>query len=91
MNSSEWTVTIVAGTGEQGRTGDGSSATNARLNNPFDLAFSPDSSLVFSDTFNHRICRVDAGTGVITTICGVGQKGFSGDGGPAALAQLNEA
>jgi DNA-binding beta-propeller fold protein YncE len=90
MNSSEWTVTIVAGTGEQGNSGDGSAATDARLNNPFDLAFFPDSSLVFSDTFNHRICRVDAGTGVITTICGVGQKGFSGDGGPAALAQLNE-
>jgi DNA-binding beta-propeller fold protein YncE len=90
MNSSEWTVSIVAGTGEQGHSGDGSSATDARLNNPFDLAFSPDGSLVFSDTFNHRICRVDARTGVISTVCGTGQKGFSGDGGPAAPAQLNE-
>jgi DNA-binding beta-propeller fold protein YncE len=46
--------------------------------------------LVFSDTFNHCIRRVDAASGVISTICGTGVKGFSGDGGPAARAQLNE-
>ena len=85
-----WTVSIVAGTGEPGYSGDGSSALEARLNNPFDLAFSPDGSLVFSDTFNHCIRRIDAASGVISTICGMGAKGFSGDGGPAVRAQLNE-
>jgi DNA-binding beta-propeller fold protein YncE len=90
MNNSEWTINIVAGTGEQGYSGDGSAATDARLNNPFDLAFSPDGSLVFSDTFNHCIRRIDTGTGIISTICGIGEKGFSGDGGPALRAQLNE-
>jgi DNA-binding beta-propeller fold protein YncE len=88
--STEWTVSIVAGTGEQGYSGDGSSALSARLNNPFDLSFSPDGSLVFSDTFNHRLRRIDVASGIISTICGSGERGFSGDGGPATRAQLNE-
>jgi len=90
QSSTEWTATVVAGTGEQGYSGDGSSALNARLNNPFDLAFSPDGSLVFSDTFNHCIRRIDAATGIISTICGTGERGFGGDGNPATRAQLNE-
>jgi DNA-binding beta-propeller fold protein YncE len=90
MTGSEWTVSTVAGTGEQGYSGDGSAALDAHLNNPFDLAFYPDGSLVFSDTFNHCLRRIDAGSGIISTICGTGAKGYSGDGGPAALAQLNE-
>lgn len=88
--STEWTVSVVAGTGEQGYAGDGSPALDARLNNPFDLAFAPDGSLVFSDTFNHCIRRIDARSGMISTICGTGQKEFSGDGGRATRAQLNE-
>ncbi len=90
MSSTQWTVSAVAGSGEQGYSGDGSSALDARLNNPFDLAFSPNGSLIFSDTFNHCIRRVDAVTGIISTICGTGQRGFSGDGGVATLAELNE-
>ncbi len=85
-----WPFSIVAGTGLPGYSGDGSSALKAALNTPFDLAFSPDGSLIFSDTFNHCIRRVDAATGVISTIAGTGERGFSGDGGPAIRAQLNE-
>ena len=88
--STEWTVTVVAGTGEKGYSGSGSSALDARLNNPFDLAFSADGSLVFSDTFNHCIRSIDGATGIISTICGTGERGFSGDGGPATRAELNE-
>jgi DNA-binding beta-propeller fold protein YncE len=88
--STEWTVTVVAGTGAQGYSGDGSSALDARLNNPFDLAFAPDGSMVFADTFNHCIRRIDAVSGTISTICGTGGRGFAGDGGPATRAQLNE-
>jgi DNA-binding beta-propeller fold protein YncE len=90
QSGTQWAICIEAGIGEPGYSGDGSSAFAARLNNPFDLAFYPDGSLVFSDTFNHCIRRVDAVSGVISTICGTGMKGFSGDGGPAARAQLNE-
>jgi DNA-binding beta-propeller fold protein YncE len=85
-----WQVDVVAGTGEPGYSGDGSSALAARLNNPFDLAFAPDGSLVFSDTFNHCLRRIDVRTGVISTLCGTGEKGFSGDGGAATQARLNE-
>jgi DNA-binding beta-propeller fold protein YncE len=84
-----WIINTVAGTGEQGHAGDGGPATEALLNNPFDLAFDPDGALVFSDTYNHRICRIDA-RGVISTVAGTGEAGFSGDGGPATLATLNQ-
>ena len=64
--------------------GDGGPATQALLNNPFDLAFDPGvGSLCFSDTYNHCIRRIDARTGAISTIAGNGESGFSGDGGPS--------
>src|ERR1700732_3084938 len=80
----------VAGTAEQGCAGDGGPATAALLNNPFDLAFDPAGNLIFSDTYNHRICRIDARSQIISTIAGTGERGFSGDGGPATAATLNE-
>jgi DNA-binding beta-propeller fold protein YncE len=85
-----WIITTVAGTGEQGCAGDGGPATSARLNNPFDLAFDPAGNLIFSDTFNHRICKIDARSQIISTVAGTGERGFSGDGGPAIAATLNE-
>lgn len=85
-----WTSSVIAGTGQAGYSGDGSPALGAALNNPFDLAFSLDGSLVFSDTFNHCVRRIDARSGVISTIGGTGERGFSGDDGPATRAQLNE-
>ncbi len=84
------TVTTVAGTGAKGFSGDGGPATAARLNNVFGLARGPDGALCFCDTDNQRIRRLDAKTGVITTIAGNGTKGYSGDGGPATQASLNE-
>ncbi|HEY0183714.1 MAG TPA: hypothetical protein VGC09_12985 [Rhodopila sp.] len=90
QSGTEWTVSVVAGTGQPGYSGDGSDAREASLNNPFDLAFFPDGSLVFSDTFNHCIRRIDAISGIISTICGTGERDYSGDGGPAIHARLNE-
>jgi DNA-binding beta-propeller fold protein YncE len=85
-----WIISTVAGTGKQGCAGDGGRATEALLNNPFDLAFDPVGNLIFSDTYNHRICRIDARTQVISTVAGCGEKGFDGDGGPAVKAHLNQ-
>jgi DNA-binding beta-propeller fold protein YncE len=90
MAETRWTVSTVAGTGEQGYAGDGGAATEAQLNNPFDLAFDPGGNLCFSDTYNHCIRRVDLRTGVIATIAGTGEQGFSGDGGPATEARMNQ-
>lgn len=83
-------ITTFVGTGDKGFAGDGGPAVAARLNGPFDLAFDTHGNLYFSDTFNNRIRRVDARSGVITTIAGNGDKGYSGDGGPATAAALNE-
>ena len=85
-----WTMSTLAGSGVQGCAGDGGTALAAELNNPFDVAFDPDGHVIFSDTFNHRLRRIDAKSGVITTIAGTGERGFSGDGGPATAAKLNE-
>jgi DNA-binding beta-propeller fold protein YncE len=86
----QWRITTAVGTGEKGFAGDGGPATEALLNGPFDIAFDLAGNLYFSDTFNCRIRRVDAATGTIATIAGNGEAGYSGDGGPATTAALNE-
>jgi streptogramin lyase len=83
-------ITTAVGSGEKGFAGDGGPAAKAQLNGPFDICFDRAGNLYFSDTFNNRIRRVDAASGVITTVAGNGEKGFSGDGGPAVDAALNE-
>ncbi len=89
-DATEWIISTFAGTGAQGYAGDNGPAAAASLNNPFDLVFDSANNLIFADTFNHRIRRIDARTGVITTIAGTGDRGFAGDGGPAVRAILNE-
>jgi sugar lactone lactonase YvrE len=68
--------------------GDGGPATSAYLNYPQAVALDAAGNLYVADTANHRIRRVDASTGVIYTIAGTGVSGFSGDGGPALLAEI---
>lgn len=90
MANQGWVITTVAGTGERGFAGDGGPAVEARLNGPFDVGFDPAGNLYFSDTFNHRIRRVDVEAGRITTVAGNGTAGYAGDGGPALAAVFNE-
>jgi streptogramin lyase len=82
-------ITTFAGTGERGYTGDGGPATRARLSGPFGIVRGPDGAIYICDTMNHAIRRV-ATDGIITTVAGCGRKGYSGDGGPATKAELNE-
>ncbi|MSO91747.1 MAG: hypothetical protein EXR01_09370 [Acetobacteraceae bacterium] len=85
-----WRMATVAGTGVLGHGGDGGRAVDAALNNPFDVAFDTAGNMFFTDTFNHTVRRVDVGTGVISTIAGTGEAGYSGDGGKAVAAQMNQ-
>lgn len=82
-------ITIVAGSEEMGFSGDGGPAREAELEAPAAVAFDSKGNLYIADHNNLRIRRVDANTGVITTIAGNGRRGFSGDGGPAVEASLN--
>ena len=99
-------ITTVAGTGRPGSSGDGGPATEADFLGPSGLFVDEAGHLYIADTENHRIRRVDAATGVITTVAGTGEgagvvfkvagtaqggfPGFSGDGGPATEARLWE-
>lgn len=83
-------VTTVAGNGRKGYSGDGGPATEAELNEPYEVRFDRDGNMYFVEMQNHVIRRVDAQTGVISTVAGTGQPGFSGDGGPALQAQLKQ-
>jgi streptogramin lyase len=84
-------ITTVAGIGKQnGYTGDGGPATAAELNKPRGVYVDPSGNIYIADTENHAIRKVDAITGIITTIAGTGSSGDSGDGGPAILAELNK-
>ncbi|OJW74992.1 MULTISPECIES: NHL repeat-containing protein [unclassified Spirosoma] len=80
-------ITTVAGTGNQGYSGDGGQATSARLDFPYSMSVDGSGNLYFSDGNNHCIRKISP-SGVITTIAGTGNGGYSGDGGPATLAQL---
>lgn len=78
----------VAGSGEEGYSGDGSAATKASLGAPHEIQFDSAGHLYIAERDNHVIRKVDAQTGVISTFAGNGTSGFSGDGGPASQSQL---
>jgi sugar lactone lactonase YvrE len=82
-------VTVVAGNGVQGFTGDNGPATAAELDSPAGLAVDGAGNLYIADSHNQRIRLVTAATGWITTIAGTGAPGFIGDGGPATAAKLD--
>jgi sugar lactone lactonase YvrE len=81
-------ITTAAGNGTQGYTGDGGPAAGAELNYPIGVAFDASGNLYIADAENNRVCRVDK-AGIITTAAGNGTQGYTGDGGPAAVAELN--
>ena len=81
-------LTLVAGNGQAGFSGDGGPATRASLSEPTDV-FVSSSALYIADTGNHRVRRVDLTTGSISTFAGNGTAAFSGDDGPAVDASLN--
>src|SRR5207248_8651219 len=83
------TITI-AGTGTPGFSGDGGPAVKAEINNPYGLVIGPGGALYFCEIGNHRVRRLDLKTHRLSTVAGTGTKGYSGDGGAATAAALNE-
>ena len=82
-------LSTVAGSGNKGYSGDGGPALKADLNEPYEVRFDKQGNMYFVEMQNHLVRRVDGKTGVISTLAGTGQPGFSGDGGPAAKAQFD--
>lgn len=82
-------ISTVAGTGTGGYNGDGGAATSAQLKNPQSIEVDGSSNLYIADSQNHRIRKVTASTGIISTVAGNGTSGSSGDGGAATSANLN--
>ncbi len=82
-------VSVVAGIGSIGYSGDGGLGAAARLSGPEGVAVDGLGNVFIADTQNNRIRRVDAASRLITTVVGSGIAGFAGDGGPATSAQLN--
>ena len=83
-------IQTYAGTGDMGYAGDGGPADKAVCNEPFMCDFDAVGNLYYSECKNHVIRRVDKVTGVITTVAGCGEAGYSGDGGPATQATMRE-
>jgi uncharacterized protein (TIGR03437 family) len=80
-------ISTVAGSAtNQGYSGDGGPATQAKMNTPYGVAVDSAGNIYIADSANNRIRKVS--NGIITTIAGTGVAGFSGDGGPATKAQL---
>jgi len=80
-------LTLAAGNGTPGFSGDNGPATSAQLYGPSGVAVDSSGNLYIADQGNQRIRKVSSG--VITTVAGNGTYGFSGDNGPATSAQLN--
>lgn len=83
------TISTIAGTGERGYTGDGGPAAAATFNLPHEIRFDPAGNLFVADMANQVIRRIDAVTRIVTTVAGTGQRGYTGDGGPANRATLS--
>jgi hypothetical protein len=83
-------IQTIAGTGEKGYAGDGGPAVSALLNEPFMCAFDAQGNVYMAEAMNHCVRRIDYRTGVITTVAGMGTPGYTGDGGPATRAALNQ-
>jgi sugar lactone lactonase YvrE len=83
-------TSTIAGDGQKTYSGDGGPATAAALNMPHELQFDSAGNIYIAERDNHVVRRVDARSGIASTFAGTGIPGFSGDGGPAARAQLRQ-
>jgi len=86
----DWIVDTVAGTGQSEFGPDSGAARETNIGEPFGVEIGPDGALYITEVHNHRVRRLDLKTSQLTTVAGNGKMGYSGDGGSATSAQLNE-
>jgi hypothetical protein len=89
ISASTGNISVVAGTGTAGDTGDGGPATSAKINGPYTIAIDKVNNLYITEENGNRVRKVTAATGNISTVAGNGTTGFSGDGGLATSAEFN--
>ena len=90
VNHATGVITTVAGNGTAGYSGDDGQATAAELDAPRASRWTPPGTSSSPTSGNNRIREVNLATGVITTVAGNGTAGYSGDGGQATAAELND-
>ena len=83
-------LTTVAGNGEKAYRGDGSLALDASFSAPHEIRFDAQGNLYIVSRDSHTVRRVDKSSGLVSTVAGTGEAGFSGDGGLAKAAQLRQ-
>ena len=83
-------LTTIAGNGEKVYEGDGRTSLEASFSAPHEIRFDGEGNLFVVERDAHVVRRVDARSRVVSTVAGTGEPGFSGDGGPAASAQLRQ-
>jgi DNA-binding beta-propeller fold protein YncE len=83
-------TSTIAGNGQRAYAGDGGPATAGSLNMPHEIVFDALNHMYIAERDNHVVRKVDTTSGIISTLAGTGVAGFSGDGGPAARAQLRQ-
>jgi streptogramin lyase len=83
-------IKTIAGAGKSGYSGDGGPGPAGALANPYGLVIGPDGALYICEVDNHIIRRLDLKTQQLSTVAGNGKRGYSGDGGPARSASLNQ-
>lgn len=89
VSASDGTISTVVGGSVSGFSGDGGPASQAQINGATGLALDTDGNIYIADYANNRVRKVAVSTGIIDTIAGTGQPGFSGDGGAATDAELH--
>jgi len=83
-------ITTIAGNGEGSSTGDGGPAINATVNMPVRIVAAGNGDLYFSESYGNRVRKIEAQSGIISTVAGTGiNTGPLGDGGPGSLASLS--
>ena len=83
-------IATIAGTGAEGYSGDGGPATEATFNQPYSLQVDAKGDVYVVDRLNYVIRKIDAATGIITSVAGTGEQAYGGDGRPAVHAKFRE-